>query len=147
MNYTDDIALLANTLAHARSLLHSLERTAGGIGLHINVDKIEYMCFYKNQATKWFLETCVQIHLPPKQHLIYRKWPQQAIGHVEVRPIRKNKTLFFPSRGCVHTIIWMHHMDADQAFREKKKLNCTCIKMQRSIRNKFWKQNPTKQQL
>ena len=37
--------LLANTPAQAESLLHSLEQTAGGIGLHVNEDKIEYMCF------------------------------------------------------------------------------------------------------
>ena len=44
-DYADDIALLANTLAKAETLLHSLERAAAGIGLHINADKTEYMCF------------------------------------------------------------------------------------------------------
>ena len=44
-NYADDIALRANTPAQAESLLHSLERVAGGIGLHVNADKTEYMCF------------------------------------------------------------------------------------------------------
>ena len=37
------IALLANTPTQGESLLHSLERAAGGIGL--NADKTEYMCF------------------------------------------------------------------------------------------------------
>ena len=45
-----DIALLANTPAQDtpaqdESLLHGLEWTAGGIGLHINADKTEYLCF------------------------------------------------------------------------------------------------------
>ena len=44
---TDDIALLANTLAQAKSLLNSLEQAAGGIGLNVNTDKTEYMCFNK----------------------------------------------------------------------------------------------------
>ena len=44
-DYADDIALLANTPAQAQSLLHSLERAAGGIDLHINADKTEPMCF------------------------------------------------------------------------------------------------------
>ena len=44
-DYTDNIALLANTLAQAESLLHSLEWAAGGIGLHVNADKTEYMRF------------------------------------------------------------------------------------------------------
>ena len=44
-DYTDDIALPANTPAQAEILLHSLERAAVGIGLHVNADKTEYMCF------------------------------------------------------------------------------------------------------
>ena len=44
-DYGDDIVLLANTPAQAESRLHSLERAAAGIGLHVNVDKTEYMCF------------------------------------------------------------------------------------------------------
>ena len=40
-----DIALLANTLAQTEILLHSLERAAAGIDIHVNADKTEYMCF------------------------------------------------------------------------------------------------------
>ena len=47
-DYADDIALLANTHNQAETLLHSLERAAAGIGLHVNAHKTEYMCF--NQA-------------------------------------------------------------------------------------------------
>ena len=47
-NYIDDIAILANTPNQAETLLHSLERAAAGIGLHVNAHKTEYMCF--NQA-------------------------------------------------------------------------------------------------
>ena len=46
-DYADDIALLANASAQAETLLHSLERVAAGIGLHVNVHKTEYMCFNK----------------------------------------------------------------------------------------------------
>ena len=42
---TDDIATLANTPNQAKTLLHSLERAATGIGLHVNAHKTEYMCF------------------------------------------------------------------------------------------------------
>ena len=45
MDHADDIAFLANTPAQAKSLLHSLEQVASGIGLHVNTDKTEYMCF------------------------------------------------------------------------------------------------------
>ena len=44
-DYADDIAFLANALNQAETLLHSLERAAAGIGLHVNAHKTEYMCF------------------------------------------------------------------------------------------------------
>ena len=44
-DYTDDIPLLANTPNQAETLLHSLERTAAGIGIHVNAHKTEFMCF------------------------------------------------------------------------------------------------------
>ena len=43
-NYTDDIVLLANAPAQAKTLLHGLEQAAAGVGLHVNADKKEYMC-------------------------------------------------------------------------------------------------------
>ena len=44
-DYADDIALLANTPAQTETLLHSLERSVAGLGLHVNAHKMEYMCF------------------------------------------------------------------------------------------------------
>ena len=35
-DYADDIVLMANTPTQAETLLHSLERAAAGIGLHVN---------------------------------------------------------------------------------------------------------------
>ena len=43
-DYTDDIVLLASTLAQAEFLMQSLERAAGRIGLYANAYKTEYMC-------------------------------------------------------------------------------------------------------
>ena len=42
-NYADGIALLANALAQAETLLHSLERAAAAIYLHVNAHKTKYM--------------------------------------------------------------------------------------------------------
>ena len=44
-DYVDDIAFLANAPAQAETRLHSLERAAAGIGLHVNAHKTEYICF------------------------------------------------------------------------------------------------------
>ena len=46
-DYAENIALKVNAPTQAKSLLHSLERKAGGIGLHVNADKTDYMCFNK----------------------------------------------------------------------------------------------------
>ena len=42
-DYADDIALLANTPAQAETLLHSLDRAAVVIGLHVNALSTEYV--------------------------------------------------------------------------------------------------------
>ena len=44
-DYADDIAILANTPDQPETLLHSFERAAAGIGLHVNAHKTEYMCY------------------------------------------------------------------------------------------------------
>ena len=44
-DYADDIALLANIPDQAKTPLHSLQREAASIGLHVSAYKTEYMCF------------------------------------------------------------------------------------------------------
>ena len=46
--WKNDIALLVNKPNQVEKQLHSLERAAAGIGLHVNAHKTEYMWF--NQA-------------------------------------------------------------------------------------------------
>ena len=45
VDYTDDIAFLADTPAQAETLLQSLKRAAAGIDLNVNAHKTEYTCF------------------------------------------------------------------------------------------------------
>ena len=49
-DYANDLALLANARAQAESLLHSLEQTARGTGLHMNANKTEYIYFKRERA-------------------------------------------------------------------------------------------------
>ena len=42
-DYAYNIALLVNTPTQAKFLLHILEQASGGIGLHVNADKTEYV--------------------------------------------------------------------------------------------------------
>ena len=46
-DYTNDIAILANTPNQAETLRQSLEQDAAGIGLRVNAHKTEYMCFHQ----------------------------------------------------------------------------------------------------
>ena len=66
MDYADDTALLANSPAQTESQLHSLERAAGDIGLHVNADKTQYMCFNHLHTKGWSSETSGQVHVPRK---------------------------------------------------------------------------------
>ena len=43
-DYADDLALLADTPAHAESMLHSLEEAANNIGLYLNSVLSEFTC-------------------------------------------------------------------------------------------------------
>ena len=72
-DYTNDIALLANSPTQAKSLLHCLKWAAGGIGLHVNTDKTDYMCFNQRDdisALKGGPLKSGQVLLPWKQCLI-----------------------------------------------------------------------------
>ena len=44
-DYADDIAVQANTPNQAETLLHSCERAAADIVLHVNAHKMEYICY------------------------------------------------------------------------------------------------------
>ena len=46
-DYADNIVLLAHTHVQTETRLHSLERAAATIGLYVNADETEYMCFYQ----------------------------------------------------------------------------------------------------
>ena len=43
--YFDDLALLTNTLAQAKPILHNLEQLVRRTGLYVNANKTELMCF------------------------------------------------------------------------------------------------------
>ena len=109
-DYTDDIVLLANTPAQVETLLHSMERAASGIGFHVDAHKTEYLCFnqtgdistlngsYLKLVDKFtYLGSSVSSIENDINTRLEKAWT--AIGHMEVRPDRWNKTQFFPSIG------------------------------------------------
>ena len=125
---TNDIALLANTPAQAGTLLHSVELAAAGIGLHVNVDKTEYMCFNQrvdistlnNSSLKLvdkfiYLGSSVSSTETDINMWLAKSWT--AINRLSVilksDLINKMKCSIFPSSSCIDTAIWMHYMDTN----------------------------------
>ena len=49
-DYVDNIAITTNNLREVNLLLHSIEKSAKEIGLHINVDITEYMTFNQHNT-------------------------------------------------------------------------------------------------
>ena len=61
--------------------LYSLEQATGGIGLHMNAEKTDYMCLNRKKRGHlhikwWFSEISGQAYVPLKKRLIYWKWHQ-----------------------------------------------------------------------
>ena len=126
MDYAADIALLANSPAQAESLLHSLEWVAGGIGLHVNADKTEYMCF--NQRGKistlkgspklvdkfTYLRSSITSTENDINMQLAEAWTAiDSLSVIWKSDLTDKIKQFFTSSGCVNTSIWMHHMDAN----------------------------------
>ena len=111
-DYDDDKAPLANTPAQAGSLLHSL----GGIDLHINTDKTEYMCF--NQRGDIYMLKGGPLKLVDKITYLGSSVSSNENG-IYTRLAKVSTTIdrikhsFFPSCCHVNTAIWMHHIDAN----------------------------------
>ena len=96
MDYTDDITLIVNTPAQSESLLLSLEQAAGGIGVHVNADKTEYMCFNQRDFSTLksgplklvdkftYLRSSISSTKNDTNPWLAKAWT--AIGHMEVRP-------------------------------------------------------------
>ena len=49
-DYTDNLVLLVNTPAQVKYPQHSLEQAAENIGLYVNANKTEYLCFKQKEA-------------------------------------------------------------------------------------------------
>ena len=50
VDYADDLAVLADNIKDATSLLHYIERTAKEVGLYINAEKTEFICLNQDAS-------------------------------------------------------------------------------------------------
>ena len=133
-DYTDDIAILANTPDQAETLLHSLERAAASIGLHVNAHKTEYMCYNQTgdistlEGTPLklvdkftYLGSSVESTEKDIETRLTKAWT--AINRLSTiwksDLTDKMKRSFFQGSGHIDTAIWMHYMDANKTAGEE----------------------------
>ena len=142
-DYADDIAILANTPAEAESLLHSLERAAAGIGLHINAHKTEYMYF--NQRGDFSTLNDRSLKLIDKITSLAKVWT--AIDRLLV--IWKSDLTYRIKRSFFQVVVVSILLYGCTTWtlskRLEKLLDGNYTRMLREILNKSWRQHPTKQ--
>ena len=151
----DDLALLENTPNQAETLLHSLERAAAGIGLHVNAHKTEYMCY--NQTGNITTQDGASLRLVDKftylgssvsstendiDTRLTKAWT--AIDRLSI--IWKSdltdemKRSFF--QAAVVSILLYGCTTWTLTKRLEKKLDGNYTRMLRAILNKSWRQHP-----
>ena len=156
-DYADDIAILANTPKQAETLLHSLERAAPGIGLHVNAHKTEYMRYNQTGDISaldgtslklvdkfTYLGSSVSSTEKDIDARLTRAWT--AIDSLSI--IRKSdltdkmKRRFF--QAAVVSILLYGCTTWTLPKRLEKKLDGNYTRMPRAILNKSWRQHPHK---
>ena len=158
--YANDIALLVNTPNQAETLLHSLERAAAGIGLHVNAHKTEYMCY--NQTGDISTLDGTSLKLVDKFTYLGSSVSStekdidtrltKALTAIDRLSIiwkydltDKMKRSFF--QAAVVSILLYGCTTWTLTKRLKKKLDGNYTRMLRAILNKSWQQHPTRHQL
>ena len=159
-DYADDLALLANTPNQAETLLHSLERAAAGIGLHVNAHKTEYMCYNEtgnittlNGASLklvdkfTYLGSSVSSTENDIDTRLTKAWT--AIDRLSIiwksDLTDKMKRSFF--QAVVVSILLYGCTTWTLTKRLEKKLDGNYTRMLRAILTKSWRQHPTRHQL
>ena len=123
-NYANDIVILANTPNQAETLLHSLERAATGIGLHVNAHKTEYICYNQTgdistldgtslkQVDKFtYLGSSVSSIEKDIDTRLTKAWT--AIDRLSIiwkSDLPDKMKQFLPGSGCADTAVWTHYL-------------------------------------
>ena len=158
-DYADDIALLAKTANQAETLLHSLERAAVGIELHVNAHKTEFMCF--NQKGNISTLDGTSLKLVDKftyqgssvsstekdiDTRLMKAWT--AVDRLSIiwksNLSDKMKRSFF--QAAVVSIL-LYGCTTWTLTKRLKKLDGNYTRMLRAILNKSWQQHPARHQL
>ena len=156
----DDIVILANTPNQAKTLLHSFERTAAGIGLHVNAHKTEYMCFNQTGDISTLEGTSLKLvdkftylgnSVSSKEKDIDTRLTKAwtAIDKLSIiwksELTDKMKRSFF--QAAIVSILLYGCTTWTLTKRLERKLDGNYTRILRAILNKSWRQHPTRHQL
>ena len=159
-DYADDIAILANTPNQAETLLHSLERAAAGVGLHVNACKTEYMCYNQTGDISTLDRTPLKLvdkftylgsRVSSTEKDIDTRLTKAWTANNRLSIIWKSdltdkiKRSFF--QAAVVSILLYGCTTWTLTKRLEKKLDDNNTRMLRAILNKSWRQHPTRHQL
>ena len=159
-DYADDIAILANTPNQAETLLHSLERAAAGIGLHVNAHKTEYMCYNQTGDISTldgtplklvdkftYLGSSVSSTEKDIDTRLTKAWKaNDRLSIIWKSDLTdKMKRSFF--QAAVVSILLYGCTTWTLTKRLEKKLDGNYIRMLQAILNKSWQQHPIRYQL
>ena len=149
-------ALLANTPNQAETLLHSLERAAAGIGLHVNAHKTEFMkgdistldgTSLKLVDKFTYLGSSVSSTEKDIDTRLTKAWTaiDRLLNIWKSNLTDKMKRSFF--QATVVSILLYGCTTWTLTIRLEKKLDSNYTRMLRRILNKSWQQHPTRHQL
>ena len=151
---------LANTPNQAETLLHSLERAAAGIGLHVNAHKTEYMSYNQTgdistldgtsqKLVDKFTYLGSSVSSTEKDIVTRLTKAWTAIDSLSIiwksDLTDKMKRSFF--QAAVVSILLYGCTTWTLTKRLKKKLDGNYTRMLRAILNKSWRQHPTRHPL
>ena len=151
-DYADDLALLANTPNQAETLLHSLERAAAGIGLHVNAHKTGNITTLYGASLRLvdkftYLGSSVSSTENDIDTRLTKAW--SAIDRLSIiwksDLTDKMERSFF--QAAVVSILLYGCTTWTLTKRLEKKLDGNYTRMLKAILNKCWRQHPTRHQL
>ena len=156
-NNTDDIARLANEPVQAEAILHSLERAAAGIGLHVNAYKTEYMCFTQTGDISTlsplkivdkftYLGSSVSSTETDIDMRLTKAWTDINRLSVIWKSDMTDKMKRIFSQAATVSILLYRRTTSTLTKQLKKNLDGNYTRMLCAILNESWGQNSTKQQ-
>ena len=161
-DYADDLAVLADILKDATTLLHNIEKTAKETGLYLNADKTEFICLnqeasegmkslsgekIKQVADFKYLGSYVASTERDVGIRIGKAWGAlNQLDKIWKSNLPDNlKRNFF--RAAVESVLTYGSISWTLTSQLEKKIDGAYTRMLRAALNRFWKDHPTNREL